>query len=90
MKLIQLQSFHHGANDAADSAACFHSGGAVPRGTRWHSPEWKHVGESAASFSPCENYAVESTAEFPYGCEKLISELNVSAEINFFIGIILS
>ncbi len=61
MQLIQLHSFFM-VNYAADSAARFHSGGACAQGHQAAPPEWKHAAKSAASFSPCENYAAESAA----------------------------
>ena len=39
MQLIQQQSFFHEKNDAADSTACFHSGGAWAQGPQAAPPE---------------------------------------------------
>ena len=49
MQLIQLQSFTHGENDAADSTAYF-------------TANLNYAVESTASLKMAENYAVESTA----------------------------
>ena len=64
MQLIQLHSFHHGENDAADSAAYFffHSGGAArPR----RPPQNEKKRMQLNQLHPCNHenkYAAESTA----------------------------
>ena len=54
--------FFHEKNDAADSTACFHSGGAWAQGAQAAPPEWKHAVESAASFFSWKNFAAESAS----------------------------
>ena len=53
MHLVQLQSFTHGENDAADSTAFFHSGGAA----------WGRSAQ-APHRERKRNYTVESASKF--------------------------
>ena len=59
MQLIQLQSFFHEKNDAADSTAFFHSGGAWAERPQAAPPEWK----KSVQLNQLHNFSWEKTLQ---------------------------